>query len=353
MFTILLLLSVESASFGKMPKLCINFGTDFAEAQSPSDCPALAQSKSEGRDCYNEYLKNCIEKVRYNQYNQREREVDAKANRPETSGHRMIQTGKRTLEGGWVQEGEFEKGRFIRGRQYLWDENESLYIDEGEFKSGVLIKGKRIFRRGNVDEGQWFNGQLVKGKRMDKNGFVYEEGEWIDGIMRDGKRINRNDGTFKEGQFDEFGLFLFHGTRTTIGGELEEGWFEKGYFTRGKRTYSDGKIQEGEFEKGSFSNGRVVLPDGEIHEGQFSGRSLKFGKRIRVDGTIEEGEFSSFGEMIGDFHLLNGTKTLLNGEIIRYENGEPKSIFSCSTASFSSSFLILFMSIFGIRTNRK
>jgi len=148
-------------------------------------------------------------------------------------------------------------------------------------------------------------------------------------------------GDIKNGEYHGFGK------KYDIFGDIEfDGYFEKGYYVKGRLYYNDGDIKyEGEFKNNSmhgegmhfFKNSGGILklmelPDvdyhnGELYEGRFKdGRMSGYGEYYNKDNIIiYKGEWKN-NMRNGNGEIFNDTGELIySGEILNNEiNGEGK-----------------------------
>ena len=192
-------------------------------------------------------------------------------------------------------EGEFESGRFVRGK--MVDEGGSVYL--GEWSGDESGIGSIKFRVNKTYTGGW------EKLMMESEGPALLE---VEGVYR---YVGQFQGGKKEGQgvLEEFaskfhyqGGFSMdekHGTgtlRTPVG--IYCGSFERGELHgKVKVEYERGaaKRVDARFEEGKMKEGRVEYRDGGVYEGGLEGEGLRKGEGRMVEakgGWVYEGEWA-------------------------------------------------------------
>jgi len=323
---------------------------DFSGVYSLSDCDALARSEcsDEKYDCVSECRSEWVDKCQDHLSNLNSRNTRSSNRRTTVSDSSFYPDeltpnyGKEVLNDGTVLEGIFLRRQLVSGTVT----KKNGWKAEGEWEpyGNVirLVKGKVIHETGKIEEGDFVNAKLVKGKVIHENGKI-EEGDFVNGYLVKGK-VTLQDGSIAEGEFVE-GSFV-KGKLTTADGIISECEFVDGNLVISKVIYENGKIEEGEFVNGYLVKGKATLQDGTIYEGDFANGNFVKGKAYRKNGDIEIGTYTSDQK-------LTGKIIKQNGEIQEYENGELKSMFSCSSTFSPLSWMILLLPIIGLQTIRK
>jgi group I intron endonuclease len=179
-------------------------------------------------------------------------------------------------------------GSFFEGSpSFGWFSNKNT---ENIDQSGRILILGRIDVDGNVHDEE-FEDRLLSGngKLTKKNGDIYE-GEFVDGQFSKGK-LTTELGNIYEGKFDEWVIYG-EGKHSDADGNFYQGEFKDWVLDgSGQHIDSEGNTFTGNFKEGYLSYGKKTSPSGEIYEGNFLSWDFFGDGILKNEDGIYEGLF--------------------------------------------------------------
>ena len=244
-------------------------------------------------------------------------------------GGNFLGKGKYQCSDGHTFEGEFSVGCFSKKKPQIYDQS-----------NRILISG-RIDANGNIHDEEFADRLLsCNGKLTKKNGDIYE-GEFVEGQFSKGK-LTTELGNIYQGKFDEW-VIHGEGKHLDADGNFYQGEF-KDWVLDGSGTHidSEGNTFTGNFEEGYLYYGKKTSPSGEIYEGQFkrwvfNGNGILTNedgvyKGIFRHGFLRDGKHIDIDGNIFEGDPDNWTKvTTKDGVVIEFnlDGGKCKCISAC------------------------